>query len=207
MKLARRLKRETRPEHDLAEATRFAKAFFAGRFNANAYTLGLSHFEPIYRALEDALASPADPILSPFHRPAMFRLPAIQTDLKRFAGPKPVESAYAERIRTQARDNPVALLGHVYVRYFADLSGVARVAPIANRLLGIPKSRPLAYFRFDDIPDKRLFKKELRARLNAVPAVHHDVILDEARMSFRLHREVVDVLFETLDRAPAPRRV
>lgn len=202
--LAARLRDETQPEHQLAEATRFAKAFFRGRLDIRAYGLGLARFEPVYSALEHGLRAHVE--LAEFVRPEVFRQGAILADLERFGnGQRSIATPYSARIRELARENPFALLGHFYVRYFADLSGVARVAPFAHRLLGIPKSEPMEFFRFPAISDRKAIKNELRLLLDAVPRAHHETILDEARRSFRLHRELVDELLDVLER-PHPTR-
>ncbi|MEM9861711.1 MAG: biliverdin-producing heme oxygenase [Myxococcota bacterium] len=196
-RLSRRLKKETTSEHRLAEATRFAKAFFRGQFNRRTYARGLALFEPVYAALENALQS--DEALRPFWGEAHLRAPAIRTDLARF-GPRldTVPSAYSRRINAVASDDPLRTLGHFYVRYFADLSGVARVAPMAHRLLRIDRREPMAFFSFPKITDMRAYKNGLRALLDGVPEEAHERVLDEARRSFELHRQLVDQLFETL---------
>ncbi|MEM9194253.1 MAG: biliverdin-producing heme oxygenase [Myxococcota bacterium] len=199
--LSNRLRTETGREHRLAEAARLTKAFFGGKLDLRAFMLGLSHFEPVYAALEDALdAAPDSSVLAPFRLPVVYRRNAILTDLQRFDHPgSGPDSPYAARIRRTAAESPARILGHFYVRYFADLSGVARSAPIAHRLLGVDSKAPLAFFTFPDIPDRKMFKNKLRALLDKLPRSHHDEIVDEARVSFSLHRDLVDELFDQLD--------
>lgn len=199
--LSERLRTETGREHRLAEAARLTKAFFSGKLDLRAFLLGLRHFEPIYLALERALGSaPPHSLLAPFQLPEVYRRDAIVKDLARFGvrstGP---DSPYAARIEEVATSEPARILGHFYVRYFADLSGVARSAPVAHRLLGVDRQAPLAFFTFPDIPDRKHFKAVLRRLLDAVPDTHHNAIIDEARTSFSLHRALVDELFAQLD--------
>ncbi|HJL14938.1 MAG TPA: biliverdin-producing heme oxygenase [Sandaracinaceae bacterium LLY-WYZ-13_1] len=202
--LARRLRAETTQAHRLAEASRLAKAFFRGRLNAEAYALGLARIEPVYAALEEALSAPErHPLLAAFHRPEIFRLPAIREDLARLGpAPRPRRSRYAERIREVAAHRPVATLGHFYVRYFGDLAGVARLAPLAPRLLGLPADARLAFFRFPGVRDRKATLAELRAYLDALPLACHDDVIAEARRSFALHGRLVAELFDELEGRP-----
>jgi heme oxygenase len=204
--LARRLRAETKRAHRLAEATRLAKAFLAGRLDARAYALGLARIEPVYAALEEALSAPdLHPLLVAFHRPELFRLEAIRRDLARYGpAPRPRVCGYAARIRHVAAQRPVALLGHFYVRYFGDLSGMARLAPIAHRLLGLEPGAPLELFRFPEVRDRRATLDELRAYLDAIPLACHDDVVAEARRSFALHRRLVDRLLEDLEAGARP---
>lgn len=197
-RLSRRLKKETRTEHDLAEASRFAKLFFQGRFDAGAYAQSLGWIELVYTALEEGLE--ANDVLAPFQRRAIYRGDVIRDDRRHYGADTPlVDTPYAARIRDVATRDPFRLLGHFYVRYFAEMSGVAKVAPMAHRLLGIPADQPLKYFQFPKVPDLRAAKNELRGALDDVPPAFHDVILDEARRSFTLHRELVDGLLTELE--------
>ncbi|AKF04607.1 biliverdin-producing heme oxygenase [Sandaracinus amylolyticus] len=205
--LSARLRSETRREHVLAEATRLARAFFAGRLDAHAYALGLVRMEPVYEALETSLATSAEPLLRAFDRPELHRLAALRSDLAALGRPSPTTpNAYAARIRLVARDEPIALLGHFYVRYFADLSGGAVVGRVAPRLFRLPRGLEPAYFAFPAIEDRTAYKDELRAYLDAIPRMHHDVVVDEARRAFLLHRELVDALFDELERTSTPPR-
>lgn len=167
MRLSKRLKAETKSEHVLAEATRLAKAFFAGRLDLHAFTLGLVRVEPVYQALERALATSEEP----FHRPELYRVDSIRRDLDALGRPAPSHgNAYAMRIDQVARTQPVALLGHFYVRYFADLSGGVTAGRLALKVLRLPKGTRLTYFEFPGISDRTAYKNELRAYLDAVPS-------------------------------------
>ncbi|RYG65136.1 hypothetical protein EON77_18910, partial [bacterium] len=48
--LSRRLRKETKTAHRLAEATRFAKAFFKGKLNVPAFAQGVARLYPVYVA-------------------------------------------------------------------------------------------------------------------------------------------------------------
>jgi heme oxygenase (biliverdin-producing, ferredoxin) len=207
--LARRLRAETSRSHRLAEATRFAQALFAGRLDVRAYALGLAHIAPVYAALEAALETDdLHPLLGAFRRPELYRSEAIEEDLARYGAetPRAGRCAYAARIDEVAARRPVALVGHFYVRYFGDLSGVARLAPLAPRLLGLPPTAELSFFRFPRVSDRAATLAELRAYLDALPLACHDEVVAEAKRSFVLHRRLVDRLFATLPRRREPRR-
>ncbi|UJR82792.1 biliverdin-producing heme oxygenase [Sandaracinus amylolyticus] len=205
--LSARLRSETRREHVLAEATRLARAFFAGRLDAHAYALGLVRMEPVYEALETSLATSAEPLLRAFDRPELHRLAALRADLAALGRPpSSAPNGYAARVRLVAHDEPIALLGHFYVRYFADLSGGAVVGRLAPRLFRLPPGLDPAYFAFPGIADRAAYKDELRAYLDAVPRTHHDVVVEEARRAFLLHRELVDALFDDLEHTRPPPR-
>jgi heme oxygenase len=204
-RLSLRLRSETRREHVLAEATRLARAFFAGRLDATAYAMGLARFEPVYEALEGALERDDTPLLRAFHRPELHRLEAIRHDRALLGHGRATEpNAYARRITHVASAQPIALLGHFYVRYFADLSGGAVAGRLAPRVLRLPPGVRLAYFDFPAITDRAAYKDELRAYLDAIPRAHHAAIVDEAKRAFLLHRELVDALFDDLARASLP---
>ena len=90
------------------------------------------------------------------------------------------------------------------MRYFADLSGGAVVQRLAPRLFRLPHGLDPEYFAFPRIDDRAAYKDELRAYLDAIPRTHHDVVVEEARRAFVLHRELVDALFDELEHAKQP---
>ncbi|MEM9693812.1 MAG: biliverdin-producing heme oxygenase, partial [Myxococcota bacterium] len=176
------------------------KLFFRGRFDARAYAMGLARLEPVYAALEEGLRTHENTRV--FLRHPIMREAAVRSDRRRYGeGVDPVDTPYARRIRDVTESAPHRLVGHVYVRYFADLSGVAKMARVAHRLLGLPADAPLAYFSFPAEVDKQAVKTELRAAIDRLERRHHEAVIDEARRSFRLHKELTDELLSVLERS------
>ena len=111
--------------------------------------------------------------------------------------------AYADRLRDLADRDPTLLIAHAYTRYLGDLSGGQLLRRGAARCLGLtatPGTPGLEFYDFPAIPDLDAYKRQFRARLDALPLRPDQAaaVVDEARRAFA----DTAALFNAL--APAP---
>lgn len=197
--LATRLREETRAEHRLAERGAFVHALLRGQLTRERYAAYLLALWPIYDALESGLRRHAGhPVVGPLALPELERGPAIAADLfTRFGLPLggapvvPAAAAYAERLHRLADAAPALLVAHAYTRYLGDLSGGQILRRGAARILGLSADPPpgtagLGFYDFPQIADLERCKRDIRARLDALPidAAQAAAIVGEARWAF-----------------------
>lgn len=158
-----------------------------------AYAAVLRELAPAYGALEAGLVLHADhPIVAPFHRPDLFRLAAVRSDLARLGGlDEPPRSyaalALARRILEHSADRPEGLVGHVFALFALDLS-LARIGgPWIGRGM---RERGLAALRFDRVPDLKAAREELDAYFDAVPRRAISYVEREAELAVALRAEL-----------------
>jgi heme oxygenase len=205
MPLSRRLRAETKVAHKLVEATRFARAFFKGTLTPAVYAEGLARIHPVYEVMERALRRAVeDPVLGPFHLPAVFRTDALARDLKHFGVAvakrrSPASDAYRDHVAAIADGTapPWLLVAHAYVRYMGDVSGGVIAGKLAQRALRLPSTDGLAFFDFGAL-DPETFRREFRARLDAVPLDEPCLaqLVAEANRAFELNRALADEMWD-----------
>lgn len=204
--LSARLRDDTRDDHEYAEASPFITAYLAGRVPRDGYAAFQAQLWFIYAALESpSQALRDDPVVAPFLDPRLDRLPSLARDLRVLLGddwrsrvrPGAATSAHADRIAEVARTWPAGFVAHHYLRYLGDLSGGRALGARARKLYGLT-DEGASFYRFEGIDSPREFKDQYRRLLDAAPwgPAEQDRIVDEARVGFRLTRE----MFEELDR-------
>jgi heme oxygenase (biliverdin-producing, ferredoxin) len=202
--LAARLRAETGALHRQAEQAGIMRELLAGRVHCAAYVALLRALVPVYLALEQGLAE--HPAVVPLPLDGLARTPALADDLAHLHGPcwreelMPVAAgeAYAARIRRVARERPLLLAAHAYVRYLGDLSGGQALGRLVARGLGLTGGVGVAFYRFG-IADLAGRKRAFRAGLDALPlaANEADQVLAEARAAFAANIEVFEAVAAT----------
>jgi heme oxygenase len=126
-----RLRAETRPQHDAAEAIPFSEAIVASSLPLTSYAAQLAAYVPVHEALESALLDGEYPALSRVWDPSMRRVELLRADLAALdvaesglpAPTRAASRAFAAWIEETALTQPVALLGILYVLEGSTLGG------------------------------------------------------------------------------------
>ncbi|MGP3969079.1 biliverdin-producing heme oxygenase [Streptomyces sp. 6N223] len=197
-------------QHTEAETSPFMSEMLDGRLGVAAFRQYTEQLWFVYRALEgvaDRLAG--DPVAGPFVRPELFRTAALERDLDHLHGggdwratlkPLPATERYAARVLRVARDWPGGYVAHHYTRYLGDLSGGQVIRGTAEKTWGFTrKGDGVRFYVFDHIANPAAYKREYRARLDAIPVAAPEKlrIVDECRHAFALNSAV----FRDLDEA------
>lgn len=212
--LGTRLRQATWPSHQAVEKTGVIRAMIRGELSRPAYCLFLRNLQVIYESLESALlGAGTDPRIGPLILPGMFRSEALTKDLQSLHGAAwaqdlpLVDTAvrYAERLDRFARENPVPLIAHAYVRYMGDLSGGQALSRSIARSLSLGGSSGVAFYDFGG-PDQVLALKEaFRGALNGLElsVKEQGVVIDESILAFELHRIMAEELAGAADQGVA----
>jgi heme oxygenase (biliverdin-producing, ferredoxin) len=220
------LRRATADVHLEAERSPFVGTLLSGQIEPEAYLRWLVALHGLYAALEQGLLAQRSTSSAPTrpHLPeGIFRAKALQDDIAYWCGhlgceapaAGPAAAAYAEHLRTLAREAPARLLAHAYVRYLGDLSGGRLMQKGLKHLGGQgtlddpPLPHPgMAFFRYPEGESLSGLREQVRAVLaaegNALP--DWQGVLDEAVDAFGRHRGLMDEVDaaapgETLPRA------
>ncbi|MFF5039526.1 biliverdin-producing heme oxygenase [Streptomyces nigra] len=195
-------------QHMEAETSTFMSDLLGGRLGVDAYARYTEQLWFVYEALEsDAGRLTADPVAGPFVRPELFRLAALERDLAHLRGPRwragltalPATRAYADRVRSCAREWPGGFLAHHYTRYLGDLSGGQIIRDRAERTWGFErKGDGVRFYVFEGISNPAAFKREYRALLDGVPAddLEKQRIVAECKKAFALNTAMFQALGE-----------
>ncbi|MCF2540804.1 biliverdin-producing heme oxygenase [Streptomyces sp. FB2] len=195
-------------QHMEAETSTFMSDLLGGRLGVDAYARYTEQLWFVYEALEsDAGRLTADPVAGPFVRPELFRLAALERDLAHLRGPQwragltalPATRAYADRVRSCAREWPGGFLAHHYTRYLGDLSGGQIIRDRAERTWGFErKGDGVRFYVFEGISHPAAFKREYRALLDGVPAddLEKQRIVAECKKAFALNTAMFQALGE-----------
>lgn len=187
-------------QHTEAENSAFMSDMLGGKLGVEAYRHYTEQLWFVYRALEGPAQSlTEDPVAGPFIRPELYRTAALEHDLdhlhqgggwRTVASALPATKAYTDRITEIARDWPSGYVAHHYTRYLGDLSGGQVVRGTAEKTWGFtPKGDGVRFYVFDGIANPAAFKRDYRARLDAIPADEAEKlrIVEECKRAFALN--------------------
>ncbi|BAL85755.1 putative heme oxygenase [Actinoplanes missouriensis 431] len=194
--LSDRLREVTREGRAVAQRSRFVDGLATGRLPLAAYAeLAAQHWF-VYETLELAAAAMTDdPVARHFVYPELFRIPALEADLRFLFGARwqsrisalPATTTYCTRIRSAAFDHATGYVAHHCTRYLGDLSGgqwLGQKLVEAYRL----DRQGYRFFVFEGV-DPPLFRARYRDQLNAVPwsRGERNAFLDEVSAAYRLN--------------------
>lgn len=202
-----RLRNETAAEHEAAERSAFMQRLVEGRLPLEHYRVLVAQYWFVYSALEQVADRwRSDGLVGGFVADELTRRPGLEADLTALYGrawrtaiePLPATTIYRDRLVTAAGRSREAFVAHHYTRYLGDLSGGRLVGRIVSRTYGF-EEEGIAFYQFPAIPDPKEFKAAYRRRLDEIGRgpIAHDELIAEARLAFRLNRE----LFAELDAA------
>lgn len=190
----------TADDHRNAENRGFITRLMGGALSLDEYTRYLAQFAWVYEALEERGSRAGDPEV---FDPRLARFAAIESDLAALGAADwrtthpalPATAAYAAHLRGIA-DDDVRYLAHHYTRYLGDLSGGQAIAALVARHYGATPEQ-LSFYDFDLGDDGPVrYKRRYREAMNALalePA-QVDVLIEEARASFRLNGAIFEGL-------------
>lgn len=182
----------TTGDHDRNESAGFMSALMAGDLDTDAVAALSARLLMVYSALEsvgEALA--LDGVAGEFVDPALYRVPSLKDDLTTFRGDdpsawveeSPAARAYADHLRTACPGDPGAFVAHHYTRYLGDLSGGRAIGAILRRTYGLEQAGA-TFYEFAQIPDPVAYKRDYRARLDALPSKG----IDQAAFIAQVHQ-------------------
>lgn len=206
--LADLMRLETQALHEQAERTGFVGELLAGRATRYGYAVYLRNLLPAYQALERGLELHREvPGVGDLARPALYRAPALVSDLRTLHGPDwpeslpllPVGERYGTRIEQAALRSPSALIAHAYVRYLGDLSGGRILYKLLARTMRLEASA-LAFYSFPQVDDPERAKRELRSTLDAAGRLvaEQAPVVHEAISAFRLNIAISEAVQDRL---------
>ncbi len=194
-RLADLLRERTRSLHVRAEKSGIFHALLRGHGSRSGYALLLRNLLPVYEELEAGLESHrADPALTAVADPAVYRAPALLSDLDGLCGASwrgrlpllPAARGYARRVAEARAGRGIRLLAHAYTRYLGDLNGGRVLRCRLQRSLGLG-SGALAFYAYPGIDDLDSFKCRYRSAFDAAPVDDRDEIGAEACAAFQLN--------------------
>ena len=205
MTLGECLKAETWGLHTEVERSEFIRALLRGEMNLRPYCALLRNLYEIYTTLEAALARhAAHPVLAPLALAGLARAHHLAADLDSLHGPRwPNEIAvqgacrdYVNRLTQLGQAEPELLVAHAYVRYLGDLSGGQMLRRIVSGSLQLAEPAGTRFYDFGSPAEAVALAQRFRAGVDAIVAKPEvkAAIVEEARRSFHLHRQLFDEL-------------
>jgi heme oxygenase len=161
--------------HRRAETSGVVQDIIQKRVTKLTYTLYLRNLQLIYTTLEarPAKISKGSQRTAPLLNEMLRRGKPIEEDLKIICRSQnwrklPVmesSKAYQKHIDDIKRDNPIALLGHIYVRYLGDLNGGQVLERLLKQCLNI-SDEAYNFYRYPAILNLPSFRADYRALFN-----------------------------------------
>ncbi|MDQ5853280.1 MAG: biliverdin-producing heme oxygenase [Chloroflexota bacterium] len=205
-----RLRAETRDHHTRVEALPFFNALIAGELPLDSYVGLLRAMGIVHDALEHAFMQTTYPVLSTLWDNRMRRLQLIQRDLKYFENdalqdlPAATLSALSleDQIRARAHQDPVSLLGYLYVLQDSVLGGIVLRSHVA-RAFSLRDAHGLAYLSSYEKGTQAQWKR-FTERMNAAPVdvSEQDRVVEAACEAFEGIEQIVQVLYPIRSQAP-----
>jgi len=188
------LRHATRDAHEGVRLVPIVKAYFKGRLTDRLLMEGLAALSLVYGELERALEDRGE--LASLRVARVLRTQRIDEDLEALQalglpqpeGPFEEACRYAERIREVSLTDPRRLAAHAYARYMGDLVGGPIAAKVAPRVLPVPAGYRLRYLDLAEAPDLSTLRRNYRGAVDDLPGDWRDVLEEEVRHAFRLHK-------------------
>lgn len=198
------MREHTRDLHTQAERGGIVRDLLLRRADRLGHGLHLRNLLPAYEALESSLERhAAAAALREIRRPALYRGPAIRSDLARLFGPAwedrlpllPEAARYAQRIDEAAETDPPLLMAHAYVRYLGDLNGGRVLRGLLAKSLDLDESM-LRFYDFPQLGDPGVAAAAFRSALDRAGAMLPDQtpVISEAATAFRLNIAVSEAV-------------
>jgi len=197
-----RLRDATRFEHRRVELLPFVAALAASKLPLESYVAFLDALHVVHSSLQQAMTSSQHVVLRAIWDDSLRQLPRLQCDIDFFRPQQLIKSPVvsirallaAQRIRQRADEDPLSLLGCLYVLTGATLGGTILKTGIA-RHFNLEGSNGLAYLSSHD--DQPSAWGQFRSRMNAAPmdASEQLRIIDAANETFAFIAQIVEALY------------
>jgi len=196
------LRNETLMEHRRVELLPFAAALATSSLSLASYVAFLRALNIIHTSLEWAFERVEHPILRVIWDESLRLSPSIQRDLAYFAPRKLAKSPVvsiraqimAQRIRQRANDDPLSLLGYLYVMTGATLGGTI-LRTQAAQSFGLENMDGLTYLStHDETPNSPWAGFRRRMNEASFDSTERRHILDAANEAFSLIAQIIEVL-------------
>lgn len=198
--LTARMKEKTNEIHKIAENRPFMLKLRKGDFEDKTYQQHLSNLQAIYNALEAGLTKNILlNSLTPLNIKSIFRLEAIENDLKRFRKMEPTFEAkeYTNHLQWISDYHPHRLIGHAYTRYLGDLFGGQEIYKNVVKSYGEEYTKLYQFqeafkeFNVDKPLEMGMLYREILNKLELSPG-QQDEVVEEALMAFKLSDKVIE---------------
>jgi len=190
------IKARCAPAHAKTQETPFFRALLQSNLPLESYVGQLRALFVVHGVLEEALAESMEPRVTRVFQDSMRKIPLLQQDLRYFE-PRGVadlreaaEAALAidTRVRLRSLEDPLSLLGYLYVLEGSTL-GARVLTPVIARAFGLTGDGGLAYVTSYG-PDVAVRFAEFKGRMNSL------VTSSEERLRIG---DAATELFETLE--------
>ena len=171
------MKTATAPYHRRAEQTGIVRDILKKQVSREAYTLYIRNLHLIYLGLEKPFKPSSDGLrtVSPFLNRMIKRSEPLAQDLYNLTGNNDWQNlpllqsslSYRKDIDQLRTHDPVALLGHIYVRYLGDMNGGQVLYKLLSGTLGLPEEA-LNFYQYPAIHEIISFRQAYRELFNAV---------------------------------------
>ena len=196
------LREATRELHKEAESRPLQRSMARGTLPRGAYAMYLGQLRHLHSALEEALDSAvsAQPALRDLHTDERRRVPDLDRDLAALGVEVssvpvlPPTERFSARVRQTAAENPVALLGPLYVME-GSTNGGKFLARVLQRSLGLENGDGLAYMDpyGDDQPRMWSSFKQIADEV-PLDAQQSEAVTEAAKLTFEAIAEISDVI-------------
>jgi len=173
--LVDQMKIATSKHHRLAETSGIVHDILLKKTTIEAYTLYLRNLHVIYTALERPFrkTSKETKLVKPFLNEMLLRTRSIEVDLDLLSGSRQWRSlailesckAYLSHINTIRTEMPIALLGHIYVRYLGDMNGGQVLERLLKQSLNL-QNDAYNFYRYPAVTDLASFRSAYRDMFN-----------------------------------------
>lgn len=203
------LRNETQLEHRRVELLPFAAAMASSNLSLESYVALLDAFNTIHTSLEAVFAHIDHPLLRTIWDETLRLSTRLEQDLAFFAPRKLRKSTIvairsqivAQRIRQRANDDPLSLLGYLYVLIGATLGGSILKTQVAQSF-GLDDSNGLVYFStHTEAPNSPWVCFRRRMNAASFDPTEQRQIIDAANEAFSFIAQIMEVLhpFEVSD--------
>ncbi len=196
------LRDTTRDLHKEAESRPLQRSMARGTLPRGAYAMYLGQLRHLHSALEEALdeAAAAEPSLRRLHTDDRRRVPDIDRDLAAFGVEipsvpvLPPTERFMDRIRRIASEDPIALLGPLYVME-GSTNGGKFLARVLQRSLNLENGEGLAYMDpyGDEQPRMWASFKQIADEMPLDTDQAH-AVTEAAKRTFEAIAEISDVI-------------
>lgn len=183
-----------------ARRSPFIQSLASGRLPIGAYAELVAQHWFVYESLELATTAMADdPVAGRFSFPELFRIPALEDDLRFLHGPRwqsriaalPATTTYCTRLRSAAFGQVTGYVAHHCARYLGDLDDGQWLGAAVWEMYNF-RRQGYRFFVFEGV-NPELFRARYYQLLDSTPwsLAEQNALLAEARAATRLNLDLL----------------